>query len=239
MTTIVLPVDFSAASANALRYAAAMSCDRNLRRIILLYTACVSAYDHISVVGDGELITAEQNKGGVLLAEMSRQLMDACPKGTKIQTAMSEMSVLRAVHRLIQNEQADLVVVGEEVGGEDSVLSEQVIGLARISSVPVLVVPRGSRYEPSKMAVVVAQAGQDAGNLDGEWLKREFGAESYQVYAATGSDPIKGVLDLMDTVQGQMIVVLPGRKSLFYRLTHRDLIKALSRNARYPVLLLK
>lgn len=239
MTTIILPVDFSAASANAVRYAATMSCDRNLRRIILLYTACVSAYDPISVEGNGELLTMERNKGEALLAEMSQRLVTECPKGTKIQTAINVMPLLRAVHGLIRDEQADLVVVGAEVGGEDSVLSEQVIGLARISTVPVLVVPRGSRYEPSRMAIVVAQAGEDAGDVDAGWLRKEFGAESFQVFAATGPDPIKGVLDLMEVVHGQMIVVLPGRKSLFYRLTHRDLTKALARNERYPVLLLK
>ena len=239
MTTIILPVDFSAASANAVRYAATMSCDRNLRRIILLYTACVSAYDSISVEGDGELLTAEHHKGDILLKEMGRQLMAECPKGTKIQTAMSELSVLRAVHRLIRDEQADLVVVGVEAGGEDGVVGGQAIALARISTVPVLVVPRGSHYEPSKQAVVVAQAREDAGDVNGGWLKKEFGAESFQVYAATGPDPIKGVLDLMGMVHGQMMVVLPGRKSLFYRLTHRDLTGALARNERYPVLLLK
>ncbi|HWB92129.1 MAG TPA: universal stress protein, partial [Puia sp.] len=112
MTTIVLPVDFSEASANAVRYAAAMSCDRNLRRIILLYTACVSAYDSIAVEGDGGLITRERDKGQALLTEMSRQLVTECPAGTKIQTALNVMPVLRAVHRLIEDERADLVVVG-------------------------------------------------------------------------------------------------------------------------------
>jgi hypothetical protein len=43
----------------------------------------------------------------------------------------------------------------------------------------------------------------------------------------------------MEEKQAQMIVALPGHKSLFYRLTHRDLRKAIARNARYPVLLLK
>ena len=87
------------------------------------------------------MLTAEHHKGDILLKEMGRQLMAECPKGTKIQTAMSELSVLRAVHRLIRDEQADLVVVGVEAGGEDGVVGGQAIALARISTVPVLVVP--------------------------------------------------------------------------------------------------
>ena len=239
MNTIILPVDFSEASANAVRYAAAMSCDRGVRKIVLLHTACVTSYDNISQVGAGELITTERGRGEELLTVMSRKLLAECPQGVKIQTAMSEMPTLRAVLQLIRDVEADLVLIGAETGAQDSVLSEQVIGLARISTVPVLVVPRGSRYARSKPVVVVAQTGQDAGELDGEWLKREFGAESYDVFTVAGPDPITGVLDLVESVHGQMIVILPGRKSLFYRLTHRDITAAIARNAQYPVLVLK
>ena len=240
MTTIVLPVDFSEASSNAVRYASALSCDRAVSRIVLLHTAEVTAYDNISQVGGGELITEERQRTALLLAERSKALIAGCPQGIRIQTASSEMPLLRAVHQLVADVGAGLVVVGAEADAEDGTLSGHVIGLARTSSVPVLVVPRGCRYERPRKAVVLARPGQDVGGvLDEEWLRTEFGITAFSVYSVSGPDPIQGVLDHTEAIAGQLIVALPGHRSLFYRLTHRDLAKALAQNRAFPVLLLK
>lgn len=240
MNTIILPVDFSEASSNAVRYAAAMSCDRAVGRIILLHTASVTVYDNISTVGDGDLMTDEWRRTASLLEERSRELMAECPRGVRIQTAMSEMPVVRAVHQLLSDVGAGLVLVGAEEGAEDGTLGGHVIGLARTSSVPVLVVPRGCRYVRPTEALVVTRPGQDAGDLlDKEWLRRELGTTACSFYSVSGFDPIQGILDHAEAVAAQLIVALPGRRSLFYRLTHEDISKAIAQNAAYPVLLLK
>ena len=240
MNTIILPVDFSEASSNAVRYAAAMSCDRAVGRIILLHTASVTVYDNISTVGDGDLMTDEWRRTTSLLEERSRELMAECPRGVRIQTAMSEMPVVRAVHQLLSDVGAGMVLVGAEEGAEDGALGAHVIGLARTSSVPVLVVPRGCRYIRPREAMVVARPGQDVGDLlDKEWLRQELGTTDLSFYSVSGSDPIQGILDHADAVATQLIVALPGRRSLFYRLTHKDISKAIAQNASYPVLLLK
>jgi len=217
-----------------------MSCRRAVGRIILLHTAEVTAYDNISQVGGGELITEERQRTAGLLAERSKALIAECPKGVRIQTATSELPVLRAVHQLVSDVGAGLVVVGVEANAEDGTLSEQVIGLARTSSVPVLVIPRGCRYVPPQEAVVLAGPGQDvAGGVDEEWLRAEFGTTAFSVYSVSGPDPIKGILGHAEAIAAQLIVALPGRRSLFYRLTHRDIRKALAWNTEFPVLLLK
>jgi nucleotide-binding universal stress UspA family protein len=240
MNTIILPVDFSEASLNAVTYAAEMSCQRIVDRIILLHAAEVTVYDNISQVGGGELITEERERAAALLAERGKALITGCPKGVKIQTTTSEMPFLRAVHQLISDVGAGLVVVGVEAGAEDGTVGERVIALARTSSVPVLVVPRGCKYVRAREAVVLARPGQDVtGSLDENWIRNEFGTAAFSVHRVSGSDPIKGALEHAEAIHAQMIVALPGPRSLFYRLTHHDLRKALAQNTEFPVLLLK
>ena len=240
MNTIILPVDFSEASLNAVTYAAEMSCQRVVDRIILLHTAEVTAYDSISQVGWGELITEERERAAALLVERGKALITGCPKSVKIQTTTSEMPFLRAVRQLIAEVDAGLVVVGVEAGAEDGTVGERVIGLARTSAVPVLVVPRGCKYIRAREAVVLARPGQDmAGLVDEGWMRAEFGVTAFSVHSVSENDPIRGVLKHAESIHAQLIVALPGPRSLFYRLTHRDLRKALAQNTEFPVLLLK
>lgn len=225
---------------NAVRYAAAMSCHRAVERIVLLHTAEVTAFDNISQVGGGELITEGWKRGAELLAERSKKLIAECPQGIKVQTVASELPVLRAVHQLVREVGAGLVVVGVEAGAEDGTVGEQVIALARTSAVPVLVVPKGCRYVGAHEAVILARPGQDvAGLVDEEWMRTEFGTTAFSVYSVSGADPIRGILDHAAAIGAQLVVALPGPRSLFYRLTHRDLREALAQNTEFPVLLLK
>ena len=240
MTTIILPVDFSAASTNAVRYASDMSCDQRVGRIVLLHSVGASVYSNMTIAGNGEAFVEERGKAEDLLLERSREMMAGCSQTVKVQTAMSEMPVLRAVHQLIYDVEAAMVVIGVDGSSEAGFISEHVIGLARTSAVPVLVVPNGCRYVRPRRALLVARPGQAALDAAGvEWLKGEFGGPVLEGFVAGGPDVIKAVLDRMDEVKAQLIVALPGQKSLFYRLTHRGIRKAIARNARYPVLLLK
>lgn len=241
MNTIIIPVDFSGAAVNAIRYAAAMSCDRPVNRIVLLHVASVSVYDSISIIDNGELMGEERQKAEELLVDLSRMLLKDCPRRVKVQTTMSEMPILRAIHQIQHDVQGDLILVGVDTTPDGSYLSEHVIGLARTSQAPVLVVPGDCRYEPVREAVVVVQQGQEesGGSQAVEWVKGAFGDPGMPVYIASGTDPVQGLLDFMATAHAQLIVVLPGRKSLFYRLTHRDITRAIARNSHYPVLLLK
>jgi nucleotide-binding universal stress UspA family protein len=240
MTTIILPVDFSAASTNAVRYASDMSCDQRVGRIILLHAVTASVYSNMTIAGNGEAFTEERGNAEELLLERSRELMAGCSPAVKVQTAMSEMPVLRAVHQLIHDVQAAMVVIGVDGSSEAGFISEHVIGLARTSAVPVLVVPNGCRYVRPRVALLVARPGQHALDAVGvEWLRGEFGGPVLEGFEAGGPDLIKAVLDRMEEVKAQLIVAMPGRMSLFYRLTHLSIRKAIARNARYPVLLLK
>ncbi len=182
----------------------------------------------------------ERDRAEELLVERSRELMAGCSPAVKVQTAMSEMPVLRAVHQLIHDVDAAMVVIGVDGSSEAGFISEHVIGLARTSAVPVMVVPNGCRYVRPRVALLVARPGQHALGAAGVgWLREEFGGLVLEGYEAGGSDVIKAVLEKAEGVSAQLIVALPGRMSLFYRLTHRGIRKAIARNARYPVLLLK
>ena len=240
MTTIILPVDFSAASTNAVCYVADMSCDQKVSRVILLHATSASVYSNMTIAGNGEAFTEERGKDEELLLERSRELMAGCSPAVKVQTAMSEMPILRAVHQLIHDVEAAMVVIGVDGSSEAGFISEHVIGLARTSAVPVMVVPNGCRYVRPRVALLVSRPGQNALDAVGvEWLNKEFDEPVLEGFAAGGPDVIKAVLDRMEEVKAQLIVALPGQKSLFYRLTHRGIRKAIARNARYPVLLLK
>src|SRR5579872_3567963 len=162
MNTIIIPVDFSGASVNAIRYAAMLSCDRAIERVVLLHVASLSVYDNIPVFDNGTFMAEERQKAEELLMSLSRMLLKDCPRRVNVQTTMSESPLLRAIHQIQQDVQGDLILVGVDATPDGSYLSEHVIGLARTSKVPVLVVPGDCRYEPVREAVLIVQPGQEA-----------------------------------------------------------------------------
>ncbi len=161
MKTILIPVDFSDTSANVLRYAAAFVKAISADRIILLKTHYVSLFAELLPSADFVQVNAEDmvnERQGIekRLQFIAQKLMRKCSCPVKVETAISDLPLLRAVHQLIEEEQPYLLLIGSDANplNDSSVIGELVIDIAKTSTVPVMIIPAGAKYQPIKRALV-------------------------------------------------------------------------------------
>jgi nucleotide-binding universal stress UspA family protein len=160
MKTILLPVDFSDTCSNTLKYAADLSCAINVDRIILLKSYYVSIYEQILPSADFVQVSAENIQDNRQAEEqqlltISKQLLQKCNPGIQIKIASSNEPLLRAMHQLITDEKPDLVLLGTDSSlVEESHVGQQVVAIAKISPVPVLIVPCNAQYQAVEYALV-------------------------------------------------------------------------------------
>jgi nucleotide-binding universal stress UspA family protein len=161
MKTILIPVDFSETSANALKYAADFSKDIDIDRIILLKSVYLSMYAQLLPSTDfvqmstSDIDSARQ-KAQDQLREIGMQFVDKCNRSLRVETAISEFPLLRAIHQLIEEQEPYLLMVGS--GGssflDDSYIGGQVVAISKTSKIPVLIIPSKVKYKKIEKALV-------------------------------------------------------------------------------------
>jgi nucleotide-binding universal stress UspA family protein len=161
MKTILIPVDFSETSANALAYATELIKDIEVERIILLKIFYKSIYEQLLPSVDfvqlsAEDIQAERDQISEQLKTLTDGLQKKCNPTIKIQTAVSELPLLRSIHQLIAEEHPDLLIIGSDPIAQqaETYIGQQVIGVAKTSPIPVLIVPAGATYQKIERALV-------------------------------------------------------------------------------------
>jgi len=166
MKTLLIPVDFSDATENVIKYAAGFSCDTHVERIILLKSFYVSVYAQLLPSADFVQLSAadideERQKVVTSLKQLSHELMKKCLPTIQIKTAVSELPLVRAIHQLIADERPNMILIGTEKAlyEDDGYVSEQLIAIAKTSTVPVLIVPNHIHYEKIKSALVPCDFG--------------------------------------------------------------------------------
>jgi nucleotide-binding universal stress UspA family protein len=152
MKTILLPVDFSAASINAARYAAELSAlpEYQIGRIVLLNSYFVSVYEQILptpdyvVVGGQEI---QENRGNLRkrLGAFREAMLPFVGQPVTVECMESDEPLLRSILTAIAARNPDVLIIGSS-SGDLSEIGDHVIGIARISPVPVLIVPEGKRF---------------------------------------------------------------------------------------------
>ncbi|MBB3054438.1 universal stress protein [Mucilaginibacter gotjawali] len=161
MKTLLIPVNFSGSSENIIQYAADFSCDTHVERIILLKSFYVSVYTQLLPDADfvqlsAEEIDAEKRAELEKLKVLGQQLLKKCLPTIKIKTVISDLPLLRAVHQVLADEQADVVMMGTDKAlyENDPYISEQIIAIAKTSPRPVMIIPNHIRYKKMEEAVV-------------------------------------------------------------------------------------
>jgi len=161
MKTILIPVDFSETSANALEYAAELIKDIEVGRIILLKIFYKSIYEQLLPSADFVQLSAadiqeERDQISKQLKTLTDSLQQKCNPSIRIQTAVSELPLLRSIHQLTAEERPDLLIIGSDspMLQAESYIGQQVIGIAKTSSIPVLIVPAGAAYQKIERALV-------------------------------------------------------------------------------------
>jgi nucleotide-binding universal stress UspA family protein len=160
MKTLLVPIDFSDTSDNALEFAIHWSRTYNYGRIILLKSLYDSMFESI-------IVSAEYGNVSQDYKQLEREatiaaLHKICHKvaallpGVKIMTAVSEYPLIKSVIEITEEEDVDLIILGSDhySYSSDSYISGHVITIAKISPVRVLIVPAGYLYKPVKHALV-------------------------------------------------------------------------------------
>lgn len=161
MRTILIPVDFSETSSNALKYATELIKDIDVERIILLKVFYKSVYEQFLPTADFiQLSDADIAHERAILNDQLRTLTDkimkTCKPSVSIQKVISDLPLLRAIHEIITAERPDLLLIGSDHPQEqqESYIGQQVIGIAKTSPVPVLIIPAGATYKKINQALL-------------------------------------------------------------------------------------
>jgi nucleotide-binding universal stress UspA family protein len=161
MKTLLIPIDFSDTSANVIRYATDFVKDVHVDRIILLKSYCISmaaqllpSIDYVQV--NAEEIADERLKVESHVKFIAHKLLKKCNFSTIVESGISELPLLRAIHEIINTEDPDLIMIGNDHGSREghSPIGEEVIGIAKISKVPLMIIPANLRYRKIETALV-------------------------------------------------------------------------------------
>jgi len=161
MKTLLIPIDFSDTSANVIRYATDFVKDVHVGRIILLKTYYTSmaaqllpSIDYVQV--NAEEIADERQKVESHVKFIAHKLLKKCSSCIKVESGISDLPLLRAIHEVINAEDPDLIMIGSDHSSREvhSPIGEEVISIAKTSTVPVMIIPAGLHYQNIKKALV-------------------------------------------------------------------------------------
>jgi len=161
MKTLLIPIDFSDTSENVIQYAADFVKDAAIDQIILLKSYSISMFAQLLPSADYVQMNAsdiEEERGKIEknVKFIAQTLRGKCNASTNVETAISELPMLRAIHQLINQERPGLLMIGSDhhSSPDKSPIGEQVISIAKTSPIPVWIVPAGLHYQKIKHALV-------------------------------------------------------------------------------------
>jgi hypothetical protein len=240
MKKLLVLVDFSAPSVNAVAYAAGLAHDKGFGEIVLMSNCFVPLFEQIVPspdlvqVGEEEINRRMESLMKQLL-EMKTEIGKQLPPTVSVRIAIGTQPLLRSVIEEVTSEAPSLVLIGtsRRALGDDCSIGRQIIPLAKVIPVPVLVIPPEARYHPVTTVLV-------AGTTDAAiTLQPLLGDLQIVQYAPPQKDVLADVLHAAAEHQVQLIVALPRKHSFFYHLTHQNIMQGVVLNAAEPVLILK
>jgi nucleotide-binding universal stress UspA family protein len=221
MKTLLIPIDFSATSGNVIRYATDFVKDIPVERIILLKSYYTSMAAQLLPSADfvqlnAQEISDERQKIESHVKFIAHKLLKKCSVSIRVESGISELPLLRAIHETIDAERPDLVMIGSDysAGEGHSPIGEQVIPISKASTAPVLIIPAGLRYQPIKQALVPC----------------DFSAISRMAI-------LKGLRPLRQWLHPELIIlnVAPGKTSRAHKEENTGALKELLENYVYRV----
>ncbi len=157
MKTILIPVDFTSASDNALEFALAWSRNFEFDHIILLKSFYSSFYENVLLTTEYVNVSQEQRKNEIEMLRNRRQtFIDRLDPGVKVSIAVSEKPLLRSIIDIVESEKAELIVLGSDHVShfDNSFIASQIIEIAKASPVNVLIVPSICRFQAIQKVLV-------------------------------------------------------------------------------------
>lgn len=163
MKTLLVPVDFSASSNNAVAYSIDLANDREFKEVVLTANLYVSIFEQLIPTPDLIQLSEEdgQRRKKLLmeqLEELKLQLLKKLNPGIIVRVIISELPLVRSILDQVQKNNACLVVIGSNSKTiKDSSIGRQIIELTKVTPVPVLIIPPESSYRPTVQALVACE----------------------------------------------------------------------------------
>ncbi|WP_184547938.1 universal stress protein [Mucilaginibacter sp. FT3.2] len=161
MKKVLIPIDFTRSSNNAISYAVALSEHSPIKQIILVVNVYITEFEQL--IPSADFIQFTMDKAQALNGQLKTQfedlkstLLKRLKPEVRVSFILSKMPFLQSIRELIKQEKPDLLVVGSNHSGatEESYISDHLIKVARTSVIPVLIVPALAKYHPIKNALV-------------------------------------------------------------------------------------
>jgi nucleotide-binding universal stress UspA family protein len=161
MKTLLVPVDFTKSSYNAIDFAAEWAQKYLYERIILLRSFYSSMYENMIMSADfsnvnEEYLNRKRENERKMLNELCKELDKKTGDGITVQTAVTELPLIRSIIEVIKTEKPELVLLGSDpaIANNESFVAGNIIAVAKLSPVRVLIVPNGYHYQEIKKALV-------------------------------------------------------------------------------------
>jgi nucleotide-binding universal stress UspA family protein len=161
MKTLLIPVDFTDTSDNAVAFAAEWCKRYKYERVILLRTFYDNVFDHIVLSAEYAPVSQEyrqQERQETIerLESLSERLSSLTGRGIEVDTMVSEVPLLRAILSTIKEEKPEMLLVGSDnySYSSGSFIAGNLIAIVKASPIRVLIVPAGYAYKPVETALV-------------------------------------------------------------------------------------
>ena len=161
MKTYIVPVDFSTTSMHAAEYAAMLSKQTDVTKIVLLHSYYVSVSQSVLPTPDmvmltDDIIEDETEERLKQLKHLRTKLLKEVRDGVEIKIKLSRETLTRSIIETLAEENADVVILGSNGKGSDnsSHVGVNAINISKLSPAPVIVIPPVCCYEPVKRVVM-------------------------------------------------------------------------------------
>ncbi len=181
MKTIIVLTDFSKAATNAARYAAALTHQFSVSKLILF-----NSYEFKPVATDIPMtsqagMAAQREESFLKLERLKIELQSLIAPETVVELTAVENSLIYAVHGLSQQYQAALTVMGITglSGIERAIIGSNTITVAREITTPLLLVPHAANFNNINKVVFATDLKNDYNNaaLNIKDIVRTLGAD--------------------------------------------------------------
>ncbi|RKE82035.1 universal stress protein [Chryseobacterium sp. AG363] len=157
MRTILVPLDFTSTTENAVRIAADWAKAYEYQNIILLKTAGESEFDYLHIAEGHSFVNEESvnnllQRTELLFAQLMKIVAEKSAE-IKVSKVLSDWTLTRSINELLKNEPSvELIILGsdDQTSTTESFVSEHIISIARTSPVKTLIVPHSYHYTPVK-----------------------------------------------------------------------------------------
>src|SRR5260221_13686850 len=157
MKTILIPVDFTSTSDNALKFAVAWCRNFDYNHIILLKTFYSSIFENVLPTTEYINVNQEHRKNEMQkLQDLCRAFQVPLGPGVKVSISVSEKPLLRSIKDILESEKTELIVVGSDhfSQSKNSFISSQIIEISKASPVSVLIVPSICKFQVIQKVLV-------------------------------------------------------------------------------------